>query len=108
VQRYPVRATHRRNLEPEALAGIVAEFLDGVERSGDTVTGRWGAIERLSARGDKRELVIDLAMNPKVAADIARETIARYNGFLEQATGYNAKERARRLRKSAGEAPAGD
>jgi hypothetical protein len=107
VQRYPVRATHRRNLEPEALAGIAGEFLEGVERAGDTVTGRWGAIERLSARGERRELVIDLTMNPKVPAEVARETIARYNRFLEQATGYSSKERARRLRKSAGEAPAG-
>ena len=34
---------------------------------------------------------------------VARESIARYNRFLEEASGYTAKERARRLRKTAGE-----
>jgi hypothetical protein len=46
-------------------------------------------------------------MNPKVPEDVQRDTISRYNRFLEAATGYSAKERARKLRKSAGEAPAG-
>jgi hypothetical protein len=108
VQRYPVRASHRRNLEPDALEGIAREFLEGVERTETAVAGHWGAIDRLAARGDRRELVIEVAMNPKVGEDVARETIARYNGFLERVTGYTSKERARRLRKSAGEAPAGD
>ncbi len=106
MQRYPVRATHRRNLDPEMLAGLAAEQFEAIERDGDGVVGRWGAIERVSARGDRRDLVVDLTMNPKVAEDVARETIARYNRFLETVTGYSSKERAKRMRKSAGEAPA--
>ncbi len=46
-------------------------------------------------------------MNPKVPEEVARETIARYNRFLEEATGFSAKERAKRLRKSATAAPTG-
>ncbi len=107
MQRYPVRATHRRNLDAEALAGLAAEFFEGIERDGAAVRMHWGAIVRLEARGDRRELVVELAMNPKVPDDVQRETISRYNRFLEAATGFNAKERARKLRKSAGEAPAG-
>jgi hypothetical protein len=107
VQRYPVRATHRRNLDADALAAVAAEFFEGIERNGDTVRMRWGAIDRLDARGDRRELVVDLTMNPKVPEDVQRETISRYNRFLEAATGYTAKERAKKIRKSAGEAPAG-
>ncbi len=38
-------------------------------------------------------------MDPKVPEEVARETIARYNRFLEDVTGYTSKERARRLRK---------
>jgi hypothetical protein len=107
VQRYPVRATHRKGLEPEALAGSMRAHFEDVTTDGTTVTARWGAIERLAARAEGRDLAIDLVMNPKVPEDVARETIGRYNRFLEAATGYSAKERARRLRKSAGEAPAG-
>jgi hypothetical protein len=100
VQRYPVRPSHRKNLDPATLAGIARAHFDSVVTTGDTVTASWGAIERLSARGDQRELSVDLTMNPKVSETIAAETIARYNRFLEEATGFGAKERARRLRKS--------
>ncbi|MGI0068558.1 MAG: DUF5611 family protein [Thermoplasmata archaeon] len=41
-------------------------------------------------------------MDPKVDVEIAAETVRRYNLFLERATGYSAKERAKKLRKSAG------
>ncbi len=64
----------------------------------------FGAIERLVARPVGAELEVDMRMNPKVPDEVAAETIRRYNAFLEAVTGYTAKERASRLRKSAGEA----
>jgi hypothetical protein len=108
VQNYPVRATHRKNLEPATLESLLRAHFEGVELTGESATGRWGAVDRIEVRADKRELAVDVTMNPKVPVDVARETIARYNRFLEEATGYSSKERARRLRKSAGAAPAGD
>lgn len=107
MQSYPVRASHRARLEPESLERLVAEHFGGAERTGESVRASYGAISRLVVRGANRELVVDLAMNPKVPEDVARETIGRYNRFLEETTGYNAKERARRLRKSAGAPAAG-
>ena len=81
---------------------------EDVETDGPSVTGRWGAVDRIVARAEKRDLAVDVTMNPKVAEDVARETIARYNRFLEEATGFSSKERAKRLRKSATAAPTGD
>jgi hypothetical protein len=107
VQKYPVRPSHRKNLEPNALAAIAREHFDGVATEGVSVTASWGAIGRLSARAEQRELAVELTMNPKVTETVAAETIARYNRFLEAATGFSSKERARRLRKSA-TAAAGD
>jgi len=101
VQKYPVRPSHRRNLDPAPLAEIARTCFDEVVADGSTVTGKWGAIERLAAHAEGRDLAVDLVMNPKVPESVAAETIARYNRFLESATGYGAKERARRLRKSA-------
>jgi hypothetical protein len=100
VQKYPVRPSHRKNLDPAALATIARAHFDSVGEEGESVTASWGAIERLVARADHRDLVVELTMNPKVPESVAAETIARYNRFLEEATGYGAKERARRLRKS--------
>jgi hypothetical protein len=101
VQNYPVRTSHRGNLDPAALERIVRTHFDSAEVDRDAVSTAYGAIARLVVRASGRELGVDVMMNPKVPEGVARETIARYNRFLEEATGYTAKERARRLRKSA-------
>jgi hypothetical protein len=108
VQKYPVRASHRKNLEPAALASLLGSHFEAVEVRGEVVEARWGAIDRLSARRESRELLVELTMNPKVADAVAAETIARYNRFLEAATGYGSKERARRLKKASAAGPAED
>jgi hypothetical protein len=102
VQTYPVRASHRKNLTTPGIAEILRGHFEGVTTDGESVTGHWGAIDRLVVRPAGRDIAIELAMNPRVPEDVARETIGRYNRFLEAATGFSAKERARRLRKSAG------
>lgn len=107
VQRYPVKANHRPNLAPEALEQLLRECFGTAGVEGDARTAAFGAIERVIVRGDRKELAVEVTMNPKVSNDVARETIARYNRFLESATGFSSKERAKRLRKSTGEAPAG-
>ena len=101
MQSYPVRTTHRKGLEVGNLGRILSAHFDRVEVSGDRVTGAFGAIARISVGANGRELAVEMTMDPKVPADIAAETIQRYNRFLEEATGYSSKERARRLRKSA-------
>ena len=102
MQVYPVRSSHRGNLAPPALEGLARTQFDAAAIEGDSVVVAYGAISRLVARGAGRGLSIDVTMNPKVPEDVARETIRRYNLFLESVTGYSAKERARRLRKSGG------
>jgi len=101
VQKYPVRTSHRGQLNPEAIAGLLREAFGTAAPDGTGAATRFGAIERLVARPDGRDLAIDITMNPKVSNEVAADTIARYNRFLEAATGYSAKERAKRLRKSA-------
>ena len=103
MQNYPVRASHRKNLTGSALQEILRSCFDSATLEGDSAVAAYGAIARLVARADGRDLAIDLTMNPKVPEDVARETIRRYNQFLELATGFSSKERAKRLRKSATE-----
>jgi hypothetical protein len=101
VQAYPVRTSHRKNLAAGALEELMRTHFGSAARDGEAVSAAFGAIDRIVATGRGRELAIDVTMNPKVPEDVARETIARYNRFLEAATGFSSKERARRLRKSA-------
>jgi len=102
VQKYPVRATERRNLALPALEEILRTCFGDAHVEGDWAVASYGAIERIAVRPEGRELSVDPRMNPHVAEDVARETIRRYNQFLETATGFSSKERAKRLRKSAG------
>jgi len=107
VQRYPVRATHRKGLTLPALEEVCRTCFGSARAEGDAVVASYGAISSLSVRVAGRELAVDLTMNPRVPEEVARETIRRYNQFLESATGFSSKERAKRLRKSAAEATPG-
>jgi len=101
VQRYPVRTSHRSQLSAETLQQKLAAEFESARIEAGVATAQYGALERISAHAEGRELEIDVTMNPKVPEEVARETIARYNRFLEAATGYSSKERAKRLRASA-------
>ena len=103
MQTYPVKSTHRKNLELATLGAIARHHFPTVEVGPTEVLASAGAIERLSVRPEGHALAVDVRTNPRVDEAIARESIGRYNGFLEEVTGYTARERARRLRKSAGE-----
>jgi hypothetical protein len=101
VQRYPVRTSHRANLAPESLDRILRGHFETVGRDGERCTASYGALSRLAVRGVGREIEVDVTMNPQVPEEVARATIGKYNAFLEEVTGFTAKERAKRLRKSA-------
>lgn len=97
-----MKASHRGNLTPESLERLARAHFDRAERTGDTVVTSFGAIAELQLRPVGRELAVDVRMDPKVPEPVARETINRYNRFLEESTGFSSKERARRIRKAAG------
>ena len=108
MQNYPVRTSHRGNLALPRLEELVRSHFDAATTLPDSVSTSFGAISRLTVRPAGRELSVDVTMNPKVPEEVARETIARYNRFLEETTGFNSKERAKRLRKSATAPGSGD
>ena len=101
MQRYPVRLSHRAGLTPTGIQAVCRNWFEEVQVAGDRVAGRYGAISAIQVWPDGRELAIEMTMDPKVPEDVARETIRRYNRFLEEVTGYSSKERAKRLKKSA-------
>lgn len=78
------------------------EAFGTAHRESDQILTSFGALEELRARPVGKELEVETRMNPKVPVETAAETVRRYNQFLETATGYSAKERAKRLRKSTG------
>ncbi len=64
----------------------------------------YGALKPLKAKMlSKSELEIITVSNPDVTTEVASESIRRYNRFLEASTGFNSKERKKRLNKKAKE-----
>ncbi|MGC2288444.1 MAG: DUF5611 family protein [Thermoplasmata archaeon] len=105
---YSVRPAVRAQLTLERIADACRTEFGMADRSADAVTARYGAIDSLTARPGKGELLVELRMNPKVPNDVAAETVRRYNRFLETMTGYTSKERAKKAQKAAkAGAPAG-
>lgn len=105
MQRYPVRRTHLKKLtatEISRLLGVHFHLRPGPEGISEAY---FGAVARLTARVEGKELEVDVQMDPRVPEEVARETIRRYNAFLEEATGFNSKERAKRLKSSVTASP---
>lgn len=98
---YPVKQSHRRLLGPQDLLGRAREAFGAGTVEGDAVILTFGALSRLTARAAGKDLAIETQMDPKVTPEVAADTIRRYNTFLEAATGFTSKERAKRLRKAA-------
>jgi hypothetical protein len=96
-----VRPAVRAQLTLDRIAETCQAEFGQAERSADSVTARYGAIESLVCRPGKGELLVDLRMNPKVSNDVAADTVHHYNRFLETLTGYSAKERAKKAQKAA-------
>ncbi len=102
MQQYPVKSRNHPPLTPERIEAVSRELFEQVSRNGAQVQAAYGAIAQLRSWVEGKELAVDLTMNPKVEPTIQGETIRRYNRFLEELTGFSAKERAKRMRKSAG------
>jgi hypothetical protein len=96
-----VRPAVRAQLTLDRIAEICQAEFGVAQRAGDSVSSQYGAIDSLSAKPGKGELLVELKMNPSVPNDVAAETIRRYNRFLETLTGYTAKERSKRAQKAA-------
>lgn len=98
---YELRRGHWKNIEGEKLLHLIQDVFEGGEPEGSGYVVTYGAIERLYAEYlDKTTVRVDTKMNPNVPPEVAEETRRKYYDFLELATGYNSKERQKRLKKA--------
>ncbi len=101
MRSYELRRGHGKNLEGDKLRSIAAEAFGSATTEDGKVVSSFGAIERLLAWTDGKQLFVDLTMKPGVPDALATETITRNNRFLEAATGYSAKERGKKAQEAA-------
>ncbi len=96
-----MRRGHGKDLEGDKLRGIAAEVFGSASADGGKVVVSFGAIEKLTAWTDGKQLFVDMVMKSGVPDDVATDTVSRNNRFLEAATGYSAKERAKKAQEAA-------
>lgn len=101
MRAYELRRGHAKNIEGDKLRTVAADAFGAATADGGKVTATFGAIDKLTAWTDGKQLFVEMAMKPGVPDDLATETITRNNRFLEAATGYSAKERSKHAQKAA-------
>ena len=101
MRAYELRRGHGKNIDGDKLRAIAADVFGSAVAEGDKVVASFGAIERMTAWTDGKQLFVDMTMKSGVADDVASDTISRNNRFLEAATGYSAKERSKRAQQAA-------
>jgi hypothetical protein len=103
MRAYELRRGWAKNVEGDKLRAIVAETFGSANMEDGKIVASFGAIEKLVAWTDGKQLFVDLTMKTGVPDAAATETITRNNRFLEAATGYAAKERSKRAQQAAKE-----
>ena len=100
---YELRRGHWKNIDGEKLLHLMQDvFSDGRKDGSGFVVENFGAISRLYVEQlGKTHVRVDSTMNPKVSNEDAQKTLRAYNDFLELATGYDAKQRAKRAQAEA-------
>ena len=100
---YPVKRKNKKALKEGSLPEIMKKYFEGVREEGEYLTGSYGAMRSIKARFDGNVLWVETDTDPSAPEDMALDTVKVYNRFLEEATGYTAKERKKLLNKLAKE-----
>jgi hypothetical protein len=101
MREYILKRGHFKNIQGQKLLDLVRETFGNAEKEEEKISASFGALERIVVWTDGKKLFIDTNMNTGVSNEIASQTISAFNKFLENATGFNAKQRAKKAKDSA-------
>jgi hypothetical protein len=101
MREYELKRGIGKSLEGDGLRKIAVEAFGEAGTDGNQIIVSFGAIEKLIVWTDGKKLFVEIAMKTGGPDHTATETIKAYNTFLENATGYSAKERGKRAQAAA-------
>ena len=73
-----------------------------VTEEGEKLIVSYGALQRVEASIVDKKLCVDTTPNPNVPDEEILETNKRFRKFLDDATGYTAKQRVSKAKKEVG------
>ena len=86
---------------PERLEEMLEKHFGGFEKDGEFyIVRNFGAIEELRLKLENKRLYAE-SKTRMVNDETAMKTIKTYNKFMEELTGYTAKERQKLMKKGA-------
>ena len=101
MQKYDIRRGREGDLQGSQLRALAQEVFGDASEDQGKVVASYGALAKITTWLDGKSLCVETQMKTDVPNDVASETIRRYNSYLEQATGYTAKERGKRAQEKA-------
>ena len=101
MQTYAIKRGHYKNIEGVRLKDVLESCFGPVQDEGGKFTCSYGALEKITAWTDGKNLFVDTTANPNVDDETAVRTRQAWNGFLEKATGFDAKQRSKRVQAEA-------
>ena len=96
MQSYAIKRGHHRNIEGVRMKDVLEASFGPVQEETGKFVASYGALQRIAAWTDGKSLFVDTTTNPNVDNDTAVRTREAWNAFLERATGFDAKQRAKR------------
>ena len=104
---YEIKRGHWKNVEGDKLQKLMEECFGTVHREGEWLVATFGALSEVKAKPEgKDKLWVDSTTDKAAPLEVARQTMQVWNEFLERATGYNTKQRAKRAQEAAKKAAA--
>ena len=103
MQELDIRRGHYSKIEGEQLKSLMEEVFGNVKViENDKYSSIYGAMSPITVWViEKKLLCIEITTNKDVDDSTAMDSIKAKNVFLEAATGYNSKERLKRLKDKA-------
>ncbi len=89
------------NIEGEKLGELMKEIFGNVKKDGDWFVSRYGAMQPIRTKHSSKTSLMMEITTVSVPDDEVLGTMRKRNAFLETATGFNSKQRLKRLKDKA-------
>ncbi len=101
---FDIKKGHGASLEGDGLKDLMKSIFGNVKEENGALVTSFGATTRFEVKLVSKSVLSVVSTSDKNAStDAMMESNRKYNEFMEKATGFNAKERSKRLQKKAKE-----
>ena len=98
MQSYKLKRGYSPDLD--RIYSVLEENFPEIERTDDRLVASYGAISKMQVWIENKKLVVDTVSDTDVTDEnLILDTNKRFRQFLDDATGYSAKERVKQAKK---------